>query len=95
MLGMRYHAAFKHFSGTNDGSIWDRIMRCGVEYERSTRKGQTQADIVVLVTAYKEIFDFVQGLSPIDYSSSHYQSWYTYMAHFASKVLNIYPSTSR
>ncbi|KAG0070476.1 hypothetical protein BGZ90_012630 [Linnemannia elongata] len=36
--------------------------------------------------AYKEIFDFVQELSPIDYSSSHYQSWYTYMAHFASKV---------
>ncbi|KAF9279006.1 hypothetical protein BGZ88_000230 [Linnemannia elongata] len=86
MLGMRYHAAFKHFSGINDGSIWDRIMRCGVEYERSTREGRTKADIIVLVTAYKEIFDFVQELSPIDYSSSHYQSWYTYMAHFASKV---------
>ncbi|KAF9145584.1 hypothetical protein BGX30_008143, partial [Mortierella sp. GBA39] len=86
MLGMRYHAAFKHFSGTNDGSIWDKIMRCGAEYEKSTREGRTQADIMVLVTAYKEIFDFVQELSPIDYTSSHYQSWYTYMAHFASKV---------
>ncbi|KAK3839360.1 MAG: peptidase family C50-domain-containing protein [Linnemannia elongata] len=86
MLGMRYHAAFKHLSGTNDGSIWDRIMRCGVEYERSTREGRTQADIIVLITAYKEIFDFVQELSPIDYSCSHYQSWYSYMAHFASKV---------
>ncbi|KAG9071726.1 hypothetical protein KI688_005941 [Linnemannia hyalina] len=86
MLGMRYHAAFKHFSGTNDGSIWDKIMRCGVEYEKSTREGRTQADIIVLVTAYKEIFGFVQELSPIDYTSSHYQSWYTYVAHFASKV---------
>ncbi|KAF9105230.1 hypothetical protein BGX29_000419 [Mortierella sp. GBA35] len=86
MLGMRYHAASKHYAGSRDGSVWDRVMRCGAEYEKSTREGQTQEDIVVLVAAYKEIFEVVQELSPIDYTSSHYQVWYKHLVHFAPKV---------
>jgi hypothetical protein len=86
---MRYHAAIKHFSGSNDGSVWDRIMRCGAEYERSTREGRTQTDIIVLVTAYKEIFEVVHELSPVDYSSRHFKAWHRHLSHFASKVRDI------
>ncbi|KAG0297543.1 hypothetical protein BGZ96_005851 [Linnemannia gamsii] len=86
MLGMRFHAAIKHFSGSSDGSVWDRIMRCGAEYERSTREGRTQTDIMVLVTAYKEIFEIVHELSPIDYSCSHFKAWHKHLSHFAPKV---------
>ncbi|KAF9120925.1 hypothetical protein BGW39_010986, partial [Mortierella sp. 14UC] len=88
MLGMRYHAATKYLTGSKDGSVWDRIVRCGAEYEKSTRDAQSQADIAVLVTAYKDIFEVVQELSPIDYSSPHYQNWYKHFAHFALKVNN-------
>ncbi|KAF9907200.1 hypothetical protein EC991_011190 [Linnemannia zychae] len=86
MLGMRYHAATKHLTGSKDGSVWDRIVRCGAEYEKSTRDGQTQTDIAVLVTAYKEVFEAVRELSPIDCSSLHYQTWYKHFTHFALKV---------
>ncbi|KAF9921248.1 hypothetical protein FBU30_008775 [Linnemannia zychae] len=86
MLGIRYYAAMKHIAGSSDGSIWDRITRCGAEYEKSTREGRTQTDFVVLVTAYKEIFEVIQSLSPVDYSKDQYQIWHKHLAHFAPKV---------
>ncbi|KAG0275409.1 hypothetical protein BGZ95_008824 [Linnemannia exigua] len=88
MLGMRYHAATIHLAGSKDGSVWDRIVRCGAEYDKSTREGQSQTDIDVLVTAYKEIFDVMYERFPIDYASPHYQTWYKHLAHVALKVNN-------
>ena len=84
---MRYHAAYLRMSDAKDpGIIWDKIMRCGVEYDRSTRTGQTQEDALSIVRAYKDIYEFVKGVSAVDRSDAHFQKWHSHFLFFSSKV---------
>ncbi len=84
---MRYHAAYLHMSDAKDpGIIWDKIMRCGVEYDRSTRTGQTQEDALSIVKAYKDIYDFVKGIATVDLSDARFQKWQSHFVFFSNKV---------
>ncbi|KAF9980812.1 hypothetical protein BGZ75_007953 [Mortierella antarctica] len=71
---MRYHAAYLRMSDAKDpGIIWDKIMRCGVEYDRSTRAGQTQEDALSVVRAYKDIYEFVDDPSFTTFAQNIHQ----------------------
>lgn len=84
---MRYHAAYLRMSNSQDtGIIWDKIMRCGVEYDRSTRTGQTQEDAMSIVKAYKDIYEFVRKVSTVDLTDAHFRKWHSHFLFFSSKV---------
>ncbi|KAF9960639.1 hypothetical protein BGZ70_008527 [Mortierella alpina] len=84
---MRYHAAYLRMNDTKDpGIIWDKIMRCGAEYDRSTRTGQTQEDALTVVRAYKDIYEFVSGVSAVDRSDAYFRKWHSHFLFFSNKV---------
>ncbi|KAG0315506.1 hypothetical protein BGZ99_007425 [Dissophora globulifera] len=86
MHGMRYYGALKHLTQAKDGMVWDKILRCGVDYEKSTRDGQQQEDILFLLRAYKSIFEFLDALEPVDLSDSRLQEWFKHLDFFVRKV---------
>ena len=86
MLGLQYYGAQKHLAGTNDGMIWDKVLRCGVEFEKSTRDQQNQDDILFLVNSYKTTFEFLSRVSVVESSNPRFQEWYKHFDSLARKV---------
>lgn len=86
MLGLQYYGAQKHLAGANDGIIWDKVLRCGVEYEKSTRDQQSQDDILFLVNSYKTTVEFLSRLSAVDQANPRFQEWYKHLDFYARKV---------
>ncbi|KAF9919277.1 hypothetical protein BX616_009980 [Lobosporangium transversale] len=88
MHGIRYHGAYRHLIETKDDMIWDKLLRCGAEYEKSTREGRSNEDILFLVSLYKTTFEFLKNLSSIDYASLRFQEWRRHLAFFTRKLDN-------
>lgn len=86
MLGLQYYGAQKHFAGANDGMIWDKVLRCGAEFEKSTRDQQDQDDILFLVNSYKATFEFLSNLSAVEPRNPRFQEWYKHFDFLARKV---------
>jgi hypothetical protein len=86
MLGLQYYGAQKYLVGASDGMIWDKVLRCGVEYEKSTRDQQGQNDIRSLVSAYKAIFEFLDNLSTVDQGNPRFQEWHKHLDYLVRKV---------
>ncbi|KAI1317841.1 hypothetical protein EDD11_007643 [Mortierella claussenii] len=86
MHGIRYHGAYRHLVGNNDGMIWDKILRCGAEYEKATRDGQTVEDISLLLNSYRSTFEFLNALTPVQLDHPRFLEWHKHLAFFARKV---------
>ncbi|KAF9110810.1 hypothetical protein BGX27_005860, partial [Mortierella sp. AM989] len=86
MHGIKYHGAYRHLTESKDGMIWDKILRCGVEFEKSTRDGQTQADILLLLNLYRTMFDFLSEFTTTDISNTRFMEWRKHLAYLSRKV---------
>ncbi|KAG0247733.1 hypothetical protein BG011_000996 [Mortierella polycephala] len=95
MLGVKYFAAFQVYGAIKDkdkdqcrnssNNIWEKIMRIGVEHDRSTRDGQSKEDIYTIATAYKNAFEFVRDMSTVDHSDASYQKWHSHFEYLVNK----------
>ncbi|KAF9360845.1 hypothetical protein BGX26_007430 [Mortierella sp. AD094] len=71
---------------TKDGMIWDKILRCGAEFEKSTRDGQTREDILLLLRSYRTMYEFLGELAAVDTSNARFLEWRKHFVHLSSKV---------
>ncbi|KAF8940108.1 hypothetical protein BGZ58_007693 [Dissophora ornata] len=86
MHGIRYYGACKHITEAKDGMVWDKVLRCGVEFEKSIRDAQTQEDILILLHTYKTAYDFLKELSAVDLSDARFQEWFKHLEFFVRKM---------
>ncbi|KAG0020475.1 hypothetical protein BGZ80_004133 [Entomortierella chlamydospora] len=86
MHGIKYHGLYRHLTETKDGMIWDKILRCGAEFEKSTRDGQTREDVLLLLRSYKTIYEFLGEFAAVDTSNARFLEWRKHFVHLSSKV---------
>lgn len=86
ILAMRYFAAFSHTSGVTDGVVWERLLRCGAEYDKETRDDCNPKDGAIIVQEYMSIFKFIRGQWSVDLKHPCFQSWCDHFAFLARKV---------
>ncbi|KAF9397283.1 hypothetical protein BGX21_009035 [Mortierella sp. AD011] len=86
MHGIKYHGLYRHLTETKDGMIWDKVLRCGAEFEKSTRDGQTREDILLLLRSYKTIYEFLGEFAAADTSNARFLEWRKHFVHLSSKV---------
>ncbi|KAF9436395.1 hypothetical protein BGZ76_004090 [Entomortierella beljakovae] len=86
MHGIKYHGACAYLTKSIDGMIWDKMLRCGVEYEKSTRDGQTRDDILLLLKSYMSTFEILSQFELADHTSVRFQEWYKHASHLSQKV---------
>ncbi|KAF8981558.1 hypothetical protein BGZ46_002595 [Entomortierella lignicola] len=86
MHGIKYHGAYLHLTEAKDNMIWDKILRCGAEFEKSTRDGQTQDDILLLLRSYMTMFRFLSEFTTVDLSNPRFLEWRNHFSYYSGKV---------
>ncbi|KAG0048294.1 hypothetical protein BGZ83_006712, partial [Gryganskiella cystojenkinii] len=93
MLAMRYFAAFSNTSGKINGVVWERLLRCGAEFDKEIRGDKNVEDGAIIIQEYKSIFEFVQSQWTVDVESPCFQSWCDHFAFLARKINDVAAST--
>ncbi|GJJ77447.1 separase [Entomortierella parvispora] len=89
ILAMRYFATFSNASGIINGTVWEKLLRCGVECDKETKDDKNPQDGAVIVQEYTSIFEFIRGQWRVDLKNPCFQSWCDHFAYLARKTKDI------
>ncbi|KAF9583159.1 hypothetical protein BGW38_010127 [Lunasporangiospora selenospora] len=86
ILGMKYYAAYVALEKTGNEIVWEKVLRCGMEFDRATRENPTREESSLLLAAYRDTYEFIQGIITVDPNGVCFRSWSEHFSFMARKA---------
>jgi len=89
MLGLRFYAICQMTVEINRGAIWEKIVRCGAEFDKGTRDTYNAEDTMLALQCYRRMYEFYRDNFVVDESLPSYQAWCSHFMFLARKVREV------
>ncbi|KAG0348619.1 hypothetical protein BG004_004650 [Podila humilis] len=88
LLGLRFYAINQSTPESAQGSIWEKILRCGVDFDKAILGRAQDEDNRMIMESYKSIYDFVKDHATIDHQHPSYSVWCKHLMFVARRAEN-------